>query len=54
MRCPVDLVVCDVVAVWVVQPSIVTHIGVMLGFAILGWVIVMGECCWVCVPCGGW
>lgn len=30
MRCPVDLVVCDVVAVWVVQPSIVARIGVML------------------------
>ncbi len=27
---PVDLVVCDVVAVWVVQPSIVARIGVML------------------------
>ena len=42
---PVDLVVCDVVAVWVVQPSIVARIGVMLGFAILDWGRLVGVYC---------
>ena len=40
-----DLVVCDVVAVWVVQPSIVARIGVMLGFAILDWGRLVGVYC---------
>lgn len=42
---PVDLVVCDVVAVWVVQPSVVARIGVMLGFAILDWGRLVGVYC---------
>lgn len=41
----VDLVVCDVVAVWVVQPSIVARTGVMLRFAILDWGRLVGVYC---------